>query len=100
MQTFPTNPKTPTAAAIDTAIKNSVKMIGLYHVKESQSIPGMWFCIKNANDKDWYMVDTREGRKGCTCPQFAEEGACKHQVHVDDELRIRAEEEAAEEADL
>jgi hypothetical protein len=96
------NPKTPTAAAIATAVRNAAKMIGQgYEVKQSVCIAEIWFVIKpNTNRRFWYTVDTTQGFRSCTCEQFKEEGVCKHQVTVDEEIAIRAREADLEMAGL
>ena len=83
--------KTPTASAIDTAIRNADKMAAQgYTLKQSGIVPEAWFVIK-PRSRFSYMVNTV--RETCECEQFQFEGVCKHQKFVDDEIRIREMEE-------
>lgn len=90
MQTLTT--KKPTAEATQTAIRNAAKMEG-YTVKQSEAVTENWFVIKESG-KEWYIVNTLRGT--CDCPYFRQEGVCKHQEYLREELRIRDMEQAFE----
>ena len=81
----------PTAAAIETALTNSFKMHGTSNVIPFDT--GDLFTVQHKrHGKRCYTVSTIPGLERCSCPQFAEVGACKHQAFIDQTLRIEAEE--------
>lgn len=91
--------KTPTPSAIETAINNAARDSKNYILNDTLAAEGLWWALHKSGDRSrQYMVDVNRGT--CSCVQFAEQGVCKHQRMVDEELEIRAMEaefEAAEE---
>jgi hypothetical protein len=84
----------PTTAAIETAVRNAAKMSEQgYTAKQSQGVPETWFAIK-PDGKAWYLVNTLRGT--CDCPQFQNEGVCKHQKFIADEISLLEAEQAHE----
>jgi len=89
--------KTPTIAAIETAIARAENMHGEYTCDAMPSVPGRFYVQHNEDADRCYIVNTRPGSAHCTCPQFAKAAVCKHQAFVHECNRIaEGEEEAAE----
>lgn len=85
----------PTISAIETAVKNAARDAKNYSLIDTLAADGLWLVAHKSGDKArQYWVDTN--KTTCTCTQFAEQGVCKHQRMVDEELEIRAMEEAQE----
>lgn len=83
----------PTIAAIDTAIRNGQKMHGMYTVEAVAGLPGRYYVQHKEQPRRCYIVDMREGRERCQCPQFDMAASCKHQFFCFDWLRMEEAEE-------
>ena len=70
--------KTPTIAAIETAIARADTMHGKYTCEPMPSIPGKYYVQLVADPNRCYLVDTRPGLLRCSCPQFEKAAVCKH----------------------
>lgn len=78
----------PTTSAIETAIRNANRDAKNYFLNDTLAAEGLWFVSHKSGDKArQYIVSTK--LSNCTCTQFAEQGVCKHQKMVDDEVEIR-----------
>jgi hypothetical protein len=86
--------KTPTPSAIATAVKNAQRDGGNYILNDLNAKAGMWILTHKKDNTRRYMVDTVENT--CECEAFNREGVCKHQAIIDEEIRIREEEERYE----
>lgn len=84
----------PTTSAIETAIKNAARDAKNYNLNDLMASEGWWLVVHKTEPGRSYIVDVNAGT--CECRQFAEQGVCKHQRMVDEELEIRAMEEAQE----
>lgn len=88
----------PTTAAIETAIRNAARDAKNYSLIDTLSAEGFWYvCHKSGDKARQYWVDAN--KKTCTCTQFAEQAVCKHLRMVDEELEIRAMEQAQEDGE-
>jgi len=89
--------KTPTIAAIETAIARAETMHGKYTCEPMPNVPGYFYVQFEADPDRCYLVNTRPGQARCSCPQFEKAAVCKHQAFAHESERIRqGEEEAAE----
>lgn len=79
---------TPTTTAIETAIKNAARDANNYILNDLLASEGWWLVVHKTDRNRRYVVDVNEGT--CECPQFKEQGVCKHQRLVDEEVEIRA----------
>jgi hypothetical protein len=78
----------PTAAAIETAIKNAARDAKNYRLNDLNAEVGLWLVVHKTDETRKYLVDLNAG--DCQCEQFKRAGVCKHQKMVDDEIEIRA----------
>ena len=79
--------------AMDTAAKNSEKMIG-YGVEEFGTVPGAFYVSSPKGEE--YTVNTRAGVENCTCEYFKREGVCKHFCYCQKEVADTARAEFAD----
>ena len=89
----------PTSSAIETAIKNADRDAKNYSLIDTLAADGIWMVAHKSGDKSrQYIVSTN--LKSCTCIQFTEQGVCKHQHTVDEEIEIREMEQGIEDYDF
>ena len=89
----------PTTSAIETAIKNAARDAKNYSLLDTLSADGLWYVVHQSGDEARrYWVNVNTGT--CTCEQFLRAGCCKHGYLVDEEIQIRAMEEAIEANDF
>ena len=83
--------------AVQIAIKNGEKMIGIYTVKPvGEGLPGQYFVQHNIEQDRCYIVNANPGREQCQCEQWNRVGCCKHEYFIHETLRIAEGEEIAE----
>lgn len=80
--------KMTTSEAVRVATKNAAKMPGKYSFKAAKT-SGLYWVFKLENEADKYIVNTA-GDGSCDCPFGVENGICKHQVFLADELAYDA----------
>jgi len=70
-----------------------------YRAKPFENNPAMFFVFPPDPTKPVYIVDTRDGRKHCTCKAFADYETCKHllgcMTKIEDDRRADEAEEFA-----
>ena len=89
--------KTPTIAAIETAIARAEAMHGVYDCEAVPGLTGRFYVQHKSQPKRCHIVDARPGKQHCSCPQFAKAAVCKHGAFAHESERIaQGEEEAAE----
>ena len=89
---------TPTTEAIETAIKNGRRDATKYHICDFLSDLNLWKVSRKGADRSRsYLVDSE--LRTCQCEAFRKGGVCKHQYIVDEEIEIRAMEQAQEDGE-
>lgn len=72
--------KTPTIAAIETAIARAEALHGVYDCEAVPGLTGRFYVQHKEQPGRCYIVDTRPGSARCSCPQFEKAAVCKHQA--------------------